>query len=144
MILVTCFACFSLDLLFVFIWLKLVKIPVVCSLLFDNSKNQILQTLTAFILCFGIHFDFFFGHSRRFVFLGMTQQLLKSLTKTMSLLCCCCDRKKILIFFWPWQNRAQKTCKKRIDFWHNFKSRQFSTAECWFLQTVQYCTLSKF
>ena len=54
MILVTCFAsCFSLDLLFVFIWLKF---PVVCSNLFDDTP-----ILPTFILRL---FDLFFRASR--------------------------------------------------------------------------------
>ena len=139
--------------MFVFIWLKLVKILVVCSLLFDNSKNLILQFFAAsliFLRAFRAELD----QARRvlllFVFLRMTQQLTWQLLRSLSL------TKTMLLwfgvvvvsernsnFFWPWQQGKTKKHGKRIDLWHNFKSRQFSTVfSCWFCS--QYCTVSKF
>ena len=111
---------------------------VVCSLLFDNSKNLILQFFAASLI-FLWAFRAELGQLDRvillFVFLRMTQQLTWQLLRSLSL------TKTMLLwfgvvvvsernsnFFWPWQQG--KKHGKRIDLWHNFKSRQFSTTVC--------------
>ena len=122
--------------------------PVVCFYLVKVGKDSCslftfvrqLQKLDSSIFC--SQFDIFTGISRRarprhtfVVFLRMTQQLTWQLLRSLSL------TKTMLLwfgvvvvsernsnFFWPWQQG--KKHGKRIDLWHNFKSRQFSTTVC--------------